>query len=177
MPLTSPHVVASLVCVAAAAVMLAGARGRSVRSAHLVVLAVMVVLVVAMHSVPVVLGSAAVLSVTAVLLLGRSGEEAQHCALDTAVSGGLVMLMGLPLVLAATGHGVPAPGEHGMHAHVHALIPGQADHQVLLALLALGLVAGWVLGTRRLPTARRDLPVGFARWAMVLAMGAMVVTT
>lgn len=175
MPLTT-HTVAAVVCVAAAVVMLAGARERMVRAAHLVVLAAMALLLVAMHSVPVVLGCAVVLTVTAVRLVRRPGHEVRHCALDTAVSGGLVMLMGVPPVLATTGHGVPAAGEHGVHARVHAVVPGQVDHQLLLGVLALALVVAWTAGHRRLPGRAGSRPVGIARWAMMLAMGAMVVT-
>jgi hypothetical protein len=175
------HLAAALACTAAAVVMVSGARSPVVRRAHVLVVLVMGVLVLAMHSLAVTLACAAALVVTAVVLLlrGRRDREAQACAVDLAVCGGLTMLMGVPLLLAAAGHAAaPAPHEHGLHAELHAAIPGGADHQVLLVALALALVAGWAWIRGHQPPERQARRRGSsaAPWTMMLAMLAMVAT-
>ncbi|RYP87727.1 hypothetical protein EKO23_04870 [Nocardioides guangzhouensis] len=169
------HLLAGLACLVAALVMLSGARSRASRTGHAVVVATMAALVVAGHSVPVALGCAVALAATAVVLSRTRDSEGRACSLDVAVCSGLVMLMALPLLLAASGHGAPEPGEHGLHAGMHAAIPGHEDHQLVLGAVTLLLVGAWAVSRRRLPSDASAPAARIASWAMAVGMGAMVV--
>ena len=169
------HLVAGTACLVAALVMLRGARTRATRAGHAVVVATMAVLLVAGHSVPLAIGCALALAATAVALSCARSREDRAGSLDVAACSGLVMLMVIPLLLAASGHGAPAPGEHGVHAGVHAAIPGHEDHQVILAVLTLLLVGAWAASRRRLPPDGSTLTARVAPWAMAVGMGAMIV--
>jgi len=176
MPLTGVHLYAGLACLVAALVMLSGAHSRATRAGHAVVVGAMGVLLVAGDSVSVAVGCAAVLAVTAVALSRTSHREGRTCSLDVAVCSGLVMLMALPLLLTASGHGAPPPGEHGLHAEMHTAIPGHEDHQLILAVVALLLVGAWAVSRRRMPSEASTLTARLAPWAMAVGMGAMMVT-
>jgi len=173
---STPHLVAAVVCVVAAAVMLGRARGREVRAAHTVMLGCMVALALFMGSLIVVLGSAVLLALTAALVVVRSRDQAAHrCAVDLAACSGLVLLMAAPLLMA--GHAeAPAPDSHGVHAGVHSMIPGRADHTVLLVALSASLVVAWA--SARALWARGSLAqrVDVTGWLMMATMGVMVAT-
>ena len=168
MSLTTMHQLATLGCVVAAVLMLVRARGTLPRAAHGVVLAGMVVLAVTEHQAVVVLGVVAVLVATAALIAPRT-----DAALDVAACAGLALLVHGPAAL--LGHtAAPGPDEHGLHAQVHAAIPGGVDHQVGLALLAAGLTVAWCLAARPRRSLEREVsPAPAARWLMGLAMAAM----
>jgi len=113
----------------------------------------------------------AALALTAVVLARSRDRSARVCALDVAACSGLVLLMAVPVLLGALGHGEsPASGEAGLHARVHAVVSGEADHQVLLALVAAARVTTWTMARRRhsLATAPRA-----AAWVMMAATGLM----
>lgn len=170
------HLLAGLACLVASLVMLGAARTRAGRAGHAVVAVTMTALVVAGHSVPVAIGCAVALATTAVVLSRARDREGRACSLDVAVCSGLVMLMAVPLLLTASGHGAsPAPGEHGLHAEMHSAIPGHGDHQLILAVVALLLVGAWAVSRRRLPPGASTLTARVAPWAMAVGMGAMIV--
>ena len=176
MPLTDLHLLAGVACLVASLVMLGAARTAVSRVGHAVVAVTMTVLVVAGHSVPVAIGCAVVLAATAVALSRARDREGRACSLDVAVCSGLLMLMAVPLLLNASGHGAaPAPGEHGVHAEVHAAIPGHDDHRLVLAVVTVLLVGAWVVSRRRLPDNGSTLTARVAPWAMAVGMGAMIV--
>jgi hypothetical protein len=174
--MTSLHLLASLICVAAAVVMLRSDDGRRNRGAHLLVLAAMVVLTMVGHSVVVAFACALALAGTAVVVHRRGGERATRaCALDVAACSGLVLLMAASHLLMASGHGAdPATGDHGLHHEVHALIPGTADHALGLLLPAAALIAAWVIARGGVTPSRRGRAGSVAPWAMMLGMAAMI---
>ena len=142
MPLTTMHLLATAACVVAAALMFVRARGTLPRAAHGVVLGGMVLLAVTEHQAVVVVGVVGVLVATAAAIAPRT-----DAAIDVAACAGLALLVHGPAAL--LGHAAaPGPNEHGLHARAHAVIPGGADHQIGLALLAAGLATVWFLAAR-----------------------------
>ena len=177
MPLTqSLHLLASLVCVAAAVVMLRTDGGRRHWAAHLVVLTTMVVLTLVGHSVGVSFACALVLAGTAAVVHRRGRERATRAsAVDVAACSGLVLLMAASHLLMASGHGAdPVTSDHGLHHDVHAMIPGTADHALGLLVPAGVLIAAWALARRDATLTRPGRGVTAAMWAMMLGMAAMV---
>lgn len=176
------HAVAAGVCVAAAGGMLLLARGTQLRAAHAVMLAAMVVSAFAMHA-PVLLVGCALALILSGALLARGGHEGwRACAVDLFGCAGLMGLRAVPALLASGDHGdhghAPVPDEAGAHAAVHAAIPGDADHQLGLLLVACVVVLTWAM-LRRGITAPDRSPRAFldaaAGWLMMLGMGAMVI--
>ena len=170
------HAVAAVVCVLAAVAMVGTSRSRRVRAGHVVTTVAMVALSLWMHSIAVTVMAAVALTLTATaLVLAERSEESRACALDLAACAGLVVLMAVPALLAASGHSaMPAAGEDGLHARVHAMVPGSADHAVGLFLTAAALVAVWAVARRRHPDPRSGSTSSAAAWLMMLAMAAMV---
>ena len=102
----------------------------------------MVLLAVTEHQAVVVVGVVGVLVATAAAIAPRT-----DAAIDVAACAGLALLVHGPAAL--LGHAAaPGPNEHGLHARAHAVIPGGADHQIGLALLAGGLATVWFLAAQ-----------------------------
>ncbi len=166
MPLTT--MVASLVCVVAAAVMLGAARGRASRAAHAVVLGVMVVLALGMQAMFLAFACAAVLVATAAVLLHRRPDaEARQCALDVAACAALVALMGAS---STTGRAGPTPGRTEM-ASMHASGPSDPFLSALLVGATVVVLGGWAVKQRR--DRRTGRAGGIAAWPMMLGMAVM----
>jgi hypothetical protein len=172
------HLAAAATCVVAAVVMAVRSRSTALRWAHVVLAVAMVLSAFAMHSSVVLLGCAAALVVTAAVLVARADSRGQVCAVDLTACASLAVLMAVSVLLASGGHGGPGgPGAvvredgDGLHAAVHAAVPGAHDHQLGFGLMAVGAVLVWFVLRRRVASASRQ---GAAPLLMMGSMALMV---
>lgn len=157
--MSSAHWVLGLVCVAAAAVSLVSARRPTLRVAHGVMLAAMLVMLVAMSSRTWLAGAAGLMLVAGLWVGLRARQDAERtCGFDLVIGSGLM----LAAALAAVG----VVDHHAMSS--------AAARPVAPAVLAAALVGVWALARVR------DLRAGHRpSWlaaVMTVSMAAMVLT-
>jgi hypothetical protein len=169
------HLAAAATCVVAAVVMAVRSRSTALRRAHVVLAVAMVLSAFAMHSSVVLLGCAAALVVTAAVLAARADSKGQVCAVDLTACASLAVLMAVSVLLASGDHGaiVPEDGD-GLHAAVHAAVPGAHDHQLGFGLMAVGAVMVWFVLRRRVIGAAGASRPGAAPLLMMGSMALMV---